>query len=72
MLAAIQKFDALPDSAFIRAPVVVGLLGISEPTLWRWAREGRIPRPVKLSRGVSVWRVSDIRKVLAEGAGGAT
>lgn len=36
------------------------VLPISRSTLWRWVREGRFPRPTRLSPGVSAWRVSDV------------
>lgn len=33
----------------------------SAPTLWRKVNRGEFPRPVKLSAGVTAWRVEDIR-----------
>jgi predicted DNA-binding transcriptional regulator AlpA len=37
-----------------------GLVAVSRTTWWRWVADGRAPQPVKLSRGVLAWRVSDI------------
>ncbi|MEG3078862.1 AlpA family phage regulatory protein [Halomonas sp. 5021] len=32
----------------------------SVPTIWRWAREGDFPKPVKLSACCTRWRLGDI------------
>lgn len=32
---------------------------VSRATIWRWARDGRLPPPEKLSPGVTRWRWSD-------------
>lgn len=45
--------------------------GISRPTVWRWAGNGTLPAPVKLSEGCTRWRVSDIEARDAERFGGA-
>lgn len=39
-----------------------GILAISKPTLWRWAREGRngFPKPFKLGANVTVWDAAAI------------
>ncbi|MDF9393014.1 MULTISPECIES: helix-turn-helix transcriptional regulator [Methylococcus] len=42
-------------------PATKGILPVSAPTLWRMIRDGRFPRPVKLSPGVSAFRVEDVR-----------
>jgi prophage regulatory protein len=33
---------------------------ISRSTLWRWVSEGKFPKPIKLSEGVTVWRLEDV------------
>ena len=53
---ALQGFDQLPDSAFVRLPVVAALHGVSPATVWRWSRAGTLPRPVRRG-GVTVWNV---------------
>lgn len=35
-------------------------LGVSVPTIWRWAREGVLPAPVKLGPKVSRWPSDEI------------
>lgn len=60
------EFDRLPDSAFVDVRTVATVLGTSVPSVWRWARIGRIPRPAKLSPGSSRWHVGALRKRMAE------
>jgi len=58
-------FDLLPDSAFIRLPVLIALFSISKATIWRRVNDGTLPKPIKLSIRTTVWRVGDIRNALA-------
>jgi predicted DNA-binding transcriptional regulator AlpA len=71
----IPSFDALPDSAYIRAarlvtdprrPDVPAPLPFSAPTLWRKVKERTFPAPVKLSDRVTAWRVGDVREWLRQ------
>lgn len=66
-LSALHQFDSLPDSASVRLPVVCALFGVSGPTVWRWAKAGRLPAPVKRG-GVTAWRAGDLRRALSETA----
>ena len=34
----------------------------SRQSIWRWVRDGRFPRPVKLSPGCTRWRLSDVEQ----------
>jgi len=63
--AAVRNFDALPDCARVRLPVVMALTGLSESTVLRRAQSGEMPRPVKIG-GTQSWRVGDLRKMLGE------
>lgn len=38
-----------------RAADAAAFLGVAESTFWRWAREGRLPKGVRLSRRCTVW-----------------
>lgn len=71
---SISQFDALPDSAYLRAAQLVqspkhpnnlAPLPFSAPTLWRKVKDGSFPAPVKLSAGVTAWRLGAIRSWLA-------
>jgi predicted DNA-binding transcriptional regulator AlpA len=57
--------SVLPPEGFVRLPVVVKVLGVGKTTWWCGVREGRFPKPVKLGPKTSVWRVEDIRALIA-------
>ena len=59
-------FDQLPDCAWVRKPTLMALFSVSDTTLWRWGREGRIPKPTLIGPRVSAWRVGDIRRFLEQ------
>lgn len=62
---ALQHFGGLPDEAIVRDKVVAGLFGCSVPTVWRMAKDGRIPKPIRPSLRITGWQVGGLRKVLA-------
>ena len=62
---ALANFDALPNSAYIRLPVVMALYGISSSTVWRNVKNGSIPSPSKLSERCTAWNVGQVRVALA-------
>lgn len=62
---ALLNFDSLPNSAYIRLPVVKRLYGISSASVWRGVKAGRIPKPRKLSPRTTCWNVGEIRKALS-------
>lgn len=46
-------------------PARVGLLPVSQKTVWVWVREGKFPNPFKMN-GRTVWRLSDVEAWIAE------
>lgn len=62
---ALANFDAMPDSAYIRLPVMRGLYGVSSASIWRFAKSGKIPPSVKLSERCTAWSVGAIKADLA-------
>lgn len=62
---ALTQFDHLPDSAYIRLPVIKRLYGVSSATIWRGVKAGRIPKPRKLSPRTTCWNVGELRQALA-------
>lgn len=67
-------FDRLPDSALLREadlvrspkrPHATPLLPFSAPTLWRMAKAGTFPKPIKLTQRVTAWKVGDVRAWMA-------
>ena len=62
---ALRHFDQLPDAAHVRQPVVKALFGCSDATVWRRVGDGKLPRPHKLSPGVTAWNVGELRRAIA-------
>lgn len=62
---ALANFDSLPDSAYVRQPVVEALFACSSASVWRGVAAGRIPKPKKLSPRATCWNVGELKKTLA-------
>jgi predicted DNA-binding transcriptional regulator AlpA len=45
-------------------------LPISPATVWRWAREGKFPKPFSLGPKTTVWDKGDVDAWLAKQKGG--
>lgn len=43
-----------------------GLLPVSSATIWRWVRENRFPKPIRLGPGVTAWYISDIEEFIGK------
>jgi predicted DNA-binding transcriptional regulator AlpA len=59
-----RNFDELPNTAFVRLPVLKQLFACSEATIWRRVADSRIPQPRKLSHRVTAWNVGQLRAAL--------
>jgi prophage regulatory protein len=59
--------NQLPTEGFLRLNQIIGnkgapaIIPVSRSTWWAGVREGRFPKPVKLGKRTTAWRVSDIR-----------
>ncbi|WP_406825430.1 helix-turn-helix transcriptional regulator [Pedobacter sp. KACC 23697] len=53
------------DNGFIRLKTVLNLYPVSKSTWWNGCRDGRFPKPYKLSKKVTAWKLSDIQKLLS-------
>ena len=42
-----------------------GLLPVSPATIWRWVREGKMPKPFKLGAGTTVWSAEAVEAFIA-------
>jgi len=54
----------LPETGFIRLPVVLSIIPISKSSFYAGIKKGLYPAPVKLSERTSAWRVEDIRSLI--------
>ena len=67
--------SSLPETGFLRLSQILGnpktnppiplLLPISKSTWWVRVKSGEYPQPVKLGPKITVWRVEDIRSLIA-------
>ena len=62
----LRHFDQLPDAAHVRQPIVERLFACSGATVWRRVKDGRIPKPRKLSDRVTAWNVGALREALGK------
>ena len=47
----------------IRPRTLASQLGICRSTLWRWVRDGILPKPVRIG-GIAGWRPEDIQEAI--------
>ncbi len=55
----------MPEEGFIRMPTVLKVLGISRTALYNGIARGDYPKPLRLGPRMSVWKVEEIRKLIA-------
>lgn len=60
---AAAYFNSMPETGYVRTPVVLALFGISRPTLYRWIKLSRIPAPKTIGRS-SLFQVGQLRACL--------
>ena len=66
---------SIPETGFLRLSQILGnpksnpptppIIPISKSSWWEGVSNGRYPAPLKLSPKVTVWRVEDIREMIA-------
>ena len=56
----------LPETGFVRLRTVLSVIPVSKSTWWAGVKNGRFPKAVKLSKGVTAWRIEDIRNLITE------
>ncbi|MBU2987258.1 AlpA family phage regulatory protein [Saccharophagus degradans] len=64
----------LPETGFVKLKQILGdptaippipaIIPVSKTTWWEGIRDGRYPKPVKLSERTTAWRVQDIYKLI--------
>lgn len=68
--------NPLPDTGYLRLPQIIGnakaeppiqaLIPVSKSTWWQGVKDGRFPKPVKLSARTTAWRVEDIHDLIQQ------
>ena len=50
----------LPPQGYSRAKEILPLLPFSKTTLWDWSKDGRFPKPYRISSTITAWKNSDV------------
>nr|WP_254722216.1 AlpA family phage regulatory protein [Gilvimarinus xylanilyticus] len=50
----------------MRVRRVCDSVGVSKTTWYKWVQEGKAPKGIRLSPGITVWRKSDIDAFIAQ------
>jgi prophage regulatory protein len=59
-----SKNYTLPETGFLRIDEVLKFYPVAKSTLWQAVKDGKFPKPVKLSERVTAWRAEDIRELI--------
>lgn len=57
--------SSLPETGFVRLPVILAHFPVSRSAWWQGCKDGRFPKPIKLSERTTAWRAEDIRALIA-------
>jgi len=57
--------QTLPETGYVRLSTILKIIPVSKSTWWAGVKDGRFPPSIKLSPKITVWRVEDIRDLMA-------
>jgi prophage regulatory protein len=49
-------------TSFLRDTEIAIRYSISRPTVWRWVKQGKFPKPIKLGGGSTRWSTLDLQE----------
>ncbi len=52
--------QAFPSIGLVRVKQILTIIPVGASTWHRWVREGKAPKPFKLSENTTVWKAEDI------------
>ena len=55
-----------PDPKNLTVPAIPAIIPISKSSWLSGVKNGKYPKPIKLSERIVVWRASDIRKLIED------
>jgi len=56
-----MKTNNHSSTSFMRLPKVRELCGgVAPSTIWQWVKQGKFPKPIKLSENCTAWNAADI------------
>jgi len=54
------KSQEIPKTGLLRLPQVLAIIPVAASTWWLGVREGRFPKPIKLSERVTCWQAEKV------------
>jgi len=70
-----QSQYSLPETGYLRichiignkkiTPPIPAIIPVGKSTWWQGVKDGRFPKPIKLGVRTTVWKVEDIRTLIA-------
>lgn len=48
----------------LRLPQVLQLIPVSRSTWWKWVKDGKAPKGIKIGDRVTAWRQSDVKELM--------
>lgn len=60
----IIESEKIPELGLLRVKQILQLIPISRSSWWAGVKNGRYPKPFKLSARTTVWRVKDIVAII--------
>lgn len=61
-----NKASGLPEIGFVRLDTILEIIPIGKSTWWAGVKEGKFPKPVKLGKRNSAWKVEDIKALIKQ------
>ncbi len=65
-----KNLNSLPETGFLRLPAILKVYPIGKSTWWQGVKDGRFPKPVKLGKRTTAWKVEDIKALIASFSNG--
>jgi prophage regulatory protein len=56
--------ELLPETGFLRLPTILRIFPIGRSTWWQGVKDGKFPKPIKLGKRTTAWRVEDIKALI--------
>ena len=59
-----KSLELLPETGFLRLSTVLRVFPVSKSTWWAGVKEGKFPKPIKLTKRTTAWKAQDIRELI--------
>jgi len=59
-----KSLELLPKTGFLRLSSVLKVFPVSKSTWWAGVKEGKFPKPIKLTKRTTAWKAQDIRELI--------